>query len=139
MANSSMTFTYDDGADGAGLRGRIRKVLIDWLSDDSDGTCTGTSRKIVGELIKGVTDPGSSAPTDNYDIAITDGEGMDVLGPALAALGNRDTTNSEYVYFGITDGTVNTSAFPVVCDALTVAITNAGNAKTGQLILYYRT
>lgn len=138
MAGSAMTFTYDDGVDGAGHRGQIRKIIVDWTSDDTTGAVSGESRKIVGELIKGVCDPSATAPTDNYDIAITDEEGVDVLGSSFTALGNRDTTNTEAVYFGLTDGTLNTSAFPVVCDKLTVAITNAGNSKLGQLILYYR-
>lgn len=138
MAGSAMTFTYDDGLDRTGANGRIRKVIVEWTSDDTTGSVTGTTEKIVGELIKGVTDPGSAAPTDDYDITITDEEGADVLGASLDNLGDRDTANTEVVYFGLTDGTVNTSAFPVVCDKLTIAVTNAGNSKTGQLTLYYR-
>ena len=30
------------------------------------------------------------------------------------------------------------AAFPVVCDKLTISIANAGNSKTGQVILYVR-
>lgn len=138
MAGSAMAFTYDNGVDGLGVQGRIRKITVDWTSDDSTGAVSGTTKKIVGELIKGVTDPGATAPTDDYDIAITDGEGVDVLGSSFTALGNRDTSNTEARYFGLTDGTLNTSAFPVVCDELTISITNAGNSKVGQLILYYR-
>jgi hypothetical protein len=138
MAGSAMTITYDDGYDGTGRQGSIRKILVDWTSDDSTGAVSGTTRKIVGELIKGITDPHATAPTDDYDIAITDEEGVDVLGSSFTALGNRDTANTEARYFGLTDGTLNTSAFPVVCDVLTIAITSAGNSKVGQLILYYR-
>ena len=141
MANSSMTFTYDEGYDRTGLRGGIRRVICDWLSDDSDGTVSGTTDKIVGTLVKGVTDPGSVAPTDNYDITLTDEEGLDVLGACQSTLANRDTANSEQVYFLVLDaaGTpLAQSVHPVVCDKLTVSIANAGNAKTGQLILYYK-
>lgn len=140
MAGSSMSFTYDDGADGAGLRGNIRKVIADWTSDDSDGTASGTTRKIVGRLIKAVTDPGSVAPTDDYDITITDPEGLDVLAVCQSGLSNRDTANSEQVYFLVLDaaGTpLAQSIHPVVCDPLTIAVANAGNSKTGQIILYY--
>lgn len=138
MAGAAMSFEYDDGHDGTGRFGRICRIIASWTSDDATGAVSGTTRKIVGELIKGVTDPGSAAPTDSYDIAITDEEGADVLVASFDNLADRDTANTETVYFGLTDGTVNTSAFPVVCDALTIAVTNAGNAKTGQLILYYR-
>ena len=138
MAGSSMAFTYDDGADGAGFRAGIRRVLIDWTSDDTTGAVTGTTRKIVGELIKGVTDPGSAAPTANYDITITDEEGANVLAASADDLADRHTTSTETVYFLLSNGTTPIGAYPVVCDALTVAVANAGNSKTGQLILYYR-
>lgn len=39
-----------------------------------------------------VTDPGGTAPTDNYDITLTDSLGNDVAGGALL---NRDTANTE--------------------------------------------
>lgn len=140
MAGSAMTFTYDNGSDFRGQYCNVRKVIVAWTSDDTTGAVTGTTGKIVGMLIKGVTDPGATAPTDNYDIAITDEESVDVLAGCSAGLGNRDTANTEEVYFTLKDtaGTGNIAAFPIVCDALTIAVTNAGNSKTGQLILYYR-
>ncbi len=140
MAGSSMSFTYDDGHDGAGQPGRVRKVICDWTSDDTTGAVTGTTRKIVGRLIKGVTDPGSAAPTANYDIALTDEESADILAACQSTLANRHTSSTEQVYFLVLDaaGTpLAQSVHPVVCDAITVAVTNAGNSKTGQLILYY--
>lgn len=139
MAGSAMTFTYDRGQDGEGRRGGVEKVLIDWTSDSLTGAVSGTTQKIVGRLIKGVTDPGSATPSDNYDVNITDEEGVDVLAACSADLTNRDQSNTEEVYFTLKDtaGTSNIAAFPVVCDKLTVAVTNAGNSKTGQIILYY--
>lgn len=136
-----MTFTYDEGWDRNGKPAGIRKVLVDWTSDDSTGAVSGTTEKIVGQLIKAVTDPGATAPTDDYDINITDEEGVDVLAVCQSTLANRDTANSEQVYFLVLDaaGTpLAQSVHPVVCDKLTIAVTNAGNSKVGQLILYYR-
>lgn len=134
MAGSSMTFTYDD-------IGKIRKVIADWTSDDTTGAVSGTCKKITGTLIKAITDPGATAPTDNYDIAITDEESFDVLTNCVDNLADRDTANTEEVYFLVSNlaatdpgGVVH----PVVCDALTFAVTNAGNSKQGQIILYYR-
>jgi hypothetical protein len=47
----------------------------------------------AGYIIKVVTDPGSPAPTDNYDITLTDSTtGADLLGGEGS---NRDTANSE--------------------------------------------
>jgi hypothetical protein len=144
MAGSSTTVTYDDGVDGSGLRGGIRKVIIDFLTDDTSGSVAVTTRKIVGELIKIVTDPGAAAPTDNWDVVLTDEEGVDLSvhmdDVAIAALIARDTANSEETYLPLEDtaGTARIAAWPVVCDKLTVTVNNAGNSKNGQIILYYR-
>lgn len=134
MAGSSMSFLYHE-------IGSVRKIVADWVSDDTTGGVAGTTKKISGTLIKGVTDPGAAAPTDNYDIAITDEEGVDVLAVCQSTLANRDTANSEQVYFLVLDaaGTpLAQSLHPVVSDKLTITISNAGNSKNGQLILYYR-
>lgn len=143
MAGSSTTVTYDDGVDGSGLRGSIRRLLIDFTTDDTTGSVACTTRKIVGRLIKIVTDPGSAAPSANWDVVLTDEEGIDLSihmdDVAIAALIARHTTNSEETYLPLEDtaGTGRVGAFPVVCDKLTVTVNNAGNSKTGQIILYY--
>lgn len=142
MAGSSMTFTYDDGHDGAGRACSIRKIIADWVSDDSNGTASGTTRKIVGRLIKITTDPGSVAPSDNYDVTIVDEKSVNVVANCqnATALGTRDTANNEetYLYILNADGTpIGIASYPVVCDKLTIGIANAGNSKTGQVILYY--
>jgi hypothetical protein len=143
MAGSAMTFEYDDGDDGAGRRCSIRRVIATFLTDDSAGTASGTTRKIVGELIKVVTNPGSAAPTDNWDVLITDENSIDPLAGVqnAAALVARDTTTTEQTYLQLlnADGTpVAEAIFPVVCGALTIAVANGGNSKTGEIILYYR-
>lgn len=134
MAGSSMTFTYDPGP------GPIVRVVADWTSDDSAGTASGTTTvKVIGKLIKAVTDPGSAAPTDNYDITISDDEGVDVLAACQSTLANRHTTTTQQAYFLLLDaaGTpLAQSVHPVVCGPLTLAVANAGNSKTGQIILY---
>lgn len=135
----SSTVTYDNGQDVTG-QGSVRKVLIDWTCDAS-GDVVVTTRKIVGTLVKAVTDPSATAPTDNYDITITDEESVDVLAACQSTLIDRDTANSEQAYFLVKDtaGTpLAQSIHPVVCDKLTVTIAAAGNAKSGQIILYYR-
>lgn len=131
-----MTFTYDE-------LGPIRKIIAEWVSDDSTGAATGTTKKITGTLIKVSTDPGAAAPTDNWDVVVTDEEGVDVLATCqqAAALVARDTANSEetYLYLKNIDATpIGFAVFPVVCDKLTIAVANAGNSKTGQITLFYR-
>lgn len=141
MAGSSMTFAYDDGFDKSGKQNGIRRVICTWTSDDATGAVSGTTAKLVGSLVKAVTDPGAAAPTDNYDIAITDDYSVDVLAACQSTLANRHTTNTQQTYFMLLDaaGTpLAQSLHPVVCSPLTVSITNAGNAKNGVLVLFYR-
>lgn len=143
MAGSAATVTYDDGVDGSGVRAGIRKVLIDFITDDTTGSVAVTTRKIVGRLIKIITDPGSTAPDANWDVVLTDEEGVDLSihmdDVAIAALIARHTTSTLETYLPLEDtaGTGRMATFPVVCDKLTVTVNNAGNSKTGQIILYY--
>lgn len=130
----AMTFTYDEIA-GQG----IRKIIASWTSDGS-GAAAGTTKKICGELIKGVTNP-TDSPTDDYDLVITDSDSVNVLGNCFDDLQDRDTTNTEEVYFSLSNkaGTaVAMAAFPVVCSPLTLTISNAGDTKSGVATIYYR-
>jgi hypothetical protein len=144
MAGSAMSFTYDDGMDRTGSPGGVRKVLIDFTTDSATGSVAGTTEKIVGELVKIVTDPGAAAPTANWDVVLTDEAGVDLSihmdDVAIAALIARHTTTTLETYLPLEDtaGTGRIAAWPVVCDKLTVTVNNAGNSKTGQIILYYR-
>jgi len=134
MAGSSVTFTYDRGP------GPIKRVIADWVSDDSAGTASGTTaNKIIGRIVKAITDPGATAPTADYDITITDDEGVNVLTACDDDLADRHTSTTQEVYFLVKDhaGTpLAQSVHPVVCSTLAVAIANAGNSKVGQLILF---
>lgn len=131
MAGSSMTFTYDTGP------GPVKRIIADWTSDDTTGAVSGTTTvKASGFLLRAVTDPGTAAPTASYDIAITDDEGADVLGNCFDDLADRHTSNTESVDFFLNDGTTSNGARPSVCSELTFSVTNAGNSKTGQVILY---
>lgn len=131
---ASMTFTYDRGP------GPIKRIICDWTSA-SDGTASGTTTvKASGRLVKATTDPGSVAPTDNYDITVKDDEGVDVLTACQTGLADRDTANSEEQYFLVKDAAAGTplaqSVHPVVCSTLQVSIAAAGDTKSGQLILF---
>ncbi len=146
MAGSASTITYDDGQDFRGVHGSIRRILIDWTSDDTTGAVTATTAKISGQLLKVVTDPGAAAPTANYDIAITDDESVDVLsglggtGGTDPSLANRHTSTTEVVHLWAENAATDVvpGSQPYVCSTLAVAVTNAGNSKNGQIIIYYR-
>lgn len=57
---------------------------------------------VHGYLMKVITNPGATAPTDNYDIVINDADDA-TLDAANSLLLNRDTANTEAVYpVGIT-------------------------------------
>lgn len=132
-----MEFTYDNGADQTGKVRGVRRVIASWTSDSS-GNDSGTV-KLVGTLVKAVTNPGSAAPTDNYDITLTDDDGVNVLTACQRTLLDRDTANSEEVYFFVLDGApLAQSVHPVVCGNITVAVANAGSAKNGTISLYLR-
>lgn len=135
---ASMTFSYDDGYDKDGHRGPIRSITADWVSS-SGGAVSSTTLKINGFLLKAVTDPGSAAPTDDYDIALTDENGSDILSGSVGSLADRDTSNTEVVNLNIDDGAGGLlPVYPMVSGKITVAVTNAGDTKNGQLILYYQ-
>lgn len=141
MAGMVASVVYDDGQDGVGLRAGIRSLTVTFLTDDAAGTATIDTRKIVGECIKIVTDPGSAAPTANWDVVVTDENGLNPFAGCqnAATLLARHTTNTEQTYLQLLDsGTVALSAFPVVQGVLTIAVANAGNAKTGTIKLYYK-
>ncbi len=139
MAGSASTITYDE-------QGTIRKVIIDWTSDDTTGAVTATTKKITGQLLKVITDPGTPAPTANYDIVISDEESLDVLsglggtGGTAPSLLNRHTSTTEVVHLVAEDSVTNPlpGSQPVVSDVLSVAVTNAGNSKQGQIIIFYK-
>ena len=134
------SIAYDDGPDGFGQTPRIRRAVVTFQTA-SDGTATIDTRKICGELIKIVTDPGSLAPTANWDVVVTDENGLNPLAGIqnTAALVARHTTTTEQTYLHLLDsGTVALSRYPIVCGVLTIAVANGGDTKNGTISLYYR-
>lgn len=105
----------------------VRKITFTWTSSSGGAADATTTAAFDGRVIGLITDPGAAAPTDDYDLAITDADGHDVL---LGAGANRDTVNTEYVTEGSLAG--------VAGSKLTLAITNAGNAKQGVVVLFIR-
>ena len=105
-----------------------KKVTVTWTCS-SGGAADGTTTKAFdGKVVGFTTDPDDTdAPADNYDIVINDADGHDVL---LGAGADRDTLDTEHV--------VGASLSAVAGSKLTLAVTNAGNAKKGVVILWIR-
>lgn len=127
----SATFTHDT-TDRDRNQPFVRSLTVAWTSNAS-GSVTATINSVRGHITRIVTDPGSAAPTDNYDITLTDSSGIDLLRGRGA---NRDTANSEMFVPLIGDGGTTTTLISMTPN-LTLSITNAGNAKTGSFIIYY--
>ena len=132
---SSVTQTYSPVYSAEGNT-NMATLTLAWTSDSVTGAVSATTSTAVTDLIAGkyivlvVTDPGATAPTDDYDITITDANGVDVMGGALA---NRDTANTEQTMPAILTGLY----FPrPIATALTLNVTAAGNSKVGTVIIY---
>jgi len=121
--------------------GRMIEVTFSWTADAGAATVPSTAMEsayaaeVLGcWLISGETDPGATAPTDDYDIVVNDSLGCDLFG---GALNNRDTSTSEYAtpLVGNSYGYV-----PITDSTLTMVISNnAVNSATGKLVLrFYR-
>lgn len=133
MAGATATIVWEQ------MSNEVLKATISWLSDDATGAVTYTFTHAELQELRGmylflmVTDPGASAPTADYDIALTDQHGVDIAG---GALGDRHTSTSEQT-LPLLAGSVYGDRF-IDVTSLAAAITNAGNAKNGDLILYFR-
>ncbi len=115
-------------------RGPVGVVTLTCTGDAADGSfpATDLTTKISGKIIAIETNPGATAPTDNYDVALDDADGHDVLEAAGA---NRDTANTEKaaVAFGTYFGS------PVsISDVLTLKVTNNSvNSAITVVTIYY--
>lgn len=114
--------------------GHVRKIVVDFVADAADGSIPSTVLPVFeGRLMELTTNPGTPAPTDNYDITLTDAESVDRLQGVGA---NRDTATTETAIPVYSGSTVH----PIVSrsDVLTLAIANnAVNSAQGRVILLY--
>lgn len=112
-------------------------VQIDWVGDSSDGSVPTKSVSLYGWVQKGITNPGSTAPTPNYDIAFTDPEDS-TLDLFANALQNRHTTTTEQVYPLIagSPGTVSAVKVFAAGNYLFTLTNNSVASATGRLLLY---
>jgi hypothetical protein len=78
-------------------------------------------------LIRVDTDPSATAPTDNYDLVLTDTLGIDLLQGQGA---NRDTANNESTIFSVPFHHDGSRVVDLVVSA-------AGNAKSGTVYVWF--
>lgn len=105
-----------------------KEVVFTWTSSGGGAADATTTAAFDGKLVGFATIPsGSAAPTDNYDVAIVDSRGHDVL---MGAGANRDTANTEYV--------AEASLAAVAASKLTLHVTNAGDSKAGTVVVWIR-
>lgn len=131
----SVTITAQN--QGASLPRVVRKITLAWTST-AGGAVSGTlTNYISGIIARVVFVPGSagSQPSDLYDATLLDENGLDVLAGQGANLSNATTT---HILPGVPfkDGTTTSTAPCWLDDKLELQIANAGNAKSGTVILY---
>lgn len=86
FAAGTCTVAYDDSVP-------MSSVTFTCTGDAANGTFPNTTTKVIrGWIIIAETNPGSTGPTDDYDIVLNTASGVDVMGGALA---NRDEANTE--------------------------------------------
>lgn len=125
-ANSSSSC---DGGVDEGYNNQVRKVTCEFTADDTTGAFDTVTFTAYGYVEKVVTNPGTTAPTDNYDVAITDADGANICSTNLD---NRDTATSEQA--------LCISGHPVWLSGVnTITITNNSvNSATTKLKIWYR-
>lgn len=118
------TVTYEDVGSG------VTKVSIPWTSDAAGGSVGEIAVNLpAGTLLQLRTDPGATAPDDNYDLTLLDAiGGADVLGGVGA---NRHTTSTQIAI--PVQGTYFRPWIPAGSYYPTIAA--AGNSKVGTIEL----
>jgi len=104
--------------------GYLNKITWTWTCTSAGAYTEATSKRYNGICHKLVTIP--TDPTDQYDITITDGDSVDILGGAGA---NRSGSAQESKAQSDGLGDVKSSL-------LTLNVTNAGDIKSAKTILY---
>jgi hypothetical protein len=114
--------------------GNVRTIVAACTADASDGSFPNTTLpRFEGRLLSIETNPGATAPQDNYDVTVEDAHGLDVL---LGTGANRDTATTERAAVVFT----STSVHPIVDDTDTLTLKVAGNnvnSAVTVIVLHY--
>lgn len=135
MAFSVGTGTYTTSYNPDQATNYKHKVLTVSITDDTAGTTVALAENdVLGYLLCSMeTNPGSTAPTDDYDIVVNTAGGADLLGGAGA---NRDTANTEIAYPTV-DATTGQKACVPINGALSLVLSgNSVNNATTVIKLF---
>lgn len=133
-AGSWSSWTYDSVSASSGIK--TMSVTMTGGTGAESGTVPNLSFDATAlAYIKGwylyavETNPGSTGPTDQYDVVINDVHGLDIMGGALA---NRSNTNTENVFpkFPQTG-----TGFPAL-DGTALTVVVSGNAVASSTVVY---
>ena len=126
-AASSVTETWSRPASDVDV------VNLSWIADATTGVFTTyeIKRGLDGWIAMVVTNPGDTAPLANYDIAIKDSDGVDIMGGSLS---NRSATATEQAVPTLMSGAYGPR---FVEGLITVEISGTTvAAATGEIIIY---
>lgn len=104
---------------------------VAWTSDGSGNVSAHAFTIAPGLLIqaKFVPGTGGTQPSNLYDVALVDSDGVDVLGGAGANLSNSAPVYANELAIATTSPTTSNLQLDIV-------VSNAGSAKTGRLYLW---
>ncbi len=108
-------------------------LTYSWTSDASGNADKESTWPIGGYICKVITNPGATAPTDNYDITLTNSDGVDVVHGELA---NRDTSTSEEIV-PVPGDNVTVYGCSAVSGTITLNVSNAGDSKIGTVTVLF--
>ena len=123
-----MTLTYEEATDRETPIGSPVSIIIWSFLSSAGGAASEQTKKVSGKVKRMVTNPDNvDTPTANWDLTITDEDGVDILEGEGA---NRDPAGA-----GTSEGYAFTIS-ELIASKLTFTVANAGNAKKGVVKLY---
>ncbi|HAM59546.1 MAG TPA: hypothetical protein DCQ64_30710 [Candidatus Rokubacteria bacterium] len=109
--------------------GAIGRIVATCTGDASDGTFPATALPpFSGRILALRTNPGATAPTDNYDITLVDDDAVDRLQGVGANRATATSQEAAVVYLG-------TAIHPPVAFDETLTLTLAGNSVNSAIIV----
>lgn len=105
--------------------GQVRKITFSWTSSAGGAADATTGYGYNGMLERVLIVPGATTPSDQFDVVLNDADSRDLLYGSGANCSNADTT-------------VVKDAGIIANDQITLGVTNAGNAKTGTVVIFVR-
>ena len=124
-------------SDNRGAPGGKATLYVKWTCTDLGVVSQKITELLSGRVVEVVTNPGATAPSDNYNITLVSKSGIDLLaGRGLL----RDTSTTEVAEV-LREQTIGSNVYavhPVVNEAgATFTIDSAGDAKIGECWIHF--